>query len=69
MQNKQTLTKAPPRKNSCKKVYSLGDLVRVLDGCTKDTAEMIAALADLFETGRVRACDHGQLKKLKLAAC
>ena len=45
---------------------SLGELVSVVASCARSERETLAALADLFETGRVRVKDHGHLKKVKL---
>ena len=47
--------------------YSLGDLVAIVGSCARDSKETIAALADLFDSGRVRVKNHGQLKRVKLA--
>jgi len=48
--------------------YSLGDLVAIVGSCARDSKETLAALADLFESGRVMVKNHGQLKRVKLAA-
>jgi len=47
--------------------YSLGDLVAIVGSCARDSKETLAALADLFESGRVQVKNHGQLKRVKLA--
>ena len=49
-------------------LYSLGDLVAIVGSCARDSKETLAALADLFESGRVQVKNHGQLKRVKLAA-
>jgi len=46
--------------------YSLGDLVAVVGSCTRDSRETIAALVDLFESGRVMVNAHGHLKRVKV---
>ena len=48
--------------------YSLGDLVAIVGSCTRDSKESLAALAVLFESGRVLVNTHGQLKRVKIAA-
>ncbi|TSA36002.1 MAG: hypothetical protein D4R65_03150 [Verrucomicrobiaceae bacterium] len=48
--------------------YSLGDLVAIVGSCTRDSKETLAALVDLFESGRVMVNTHGQLKRVKVAA-
>jgi len=48
--------------------YSLGDLVAIVGSCTRDSRETLAALVDLFESGRVMVNTHGQLKRVKVAA-
>lgn len=57
---KKTYSKINRRK------LSLGELVTIVSSCAKSERETVAALADLFETGRVRVRDHGHLKKVKL---
>lgn len=46
--------------------YSLGELVSVLGSCSRDNRETVAALVDLFQTGRVRVNDHGHLKRVRV---
>ena len=46
--------------------YSLGELVSVLGSCSRDSRETVAALVDLFQTGRVRVNDHGHLKRVRV---
>ena len=48
--------------------YSLGDLVAIVGSCARDSKETLAALVDLFESGRVMVNTHGQLKRVKVAA-
>jgi len=48
--------------------YSLGDLVSIVGSCARDSKETLAALVDLFESGRVQVRNHGQLKRVKVAA-
>ena len=47
--------------------YSLGDLVEVVGSCARDSKETLAALVDLFESGRVLLNTNGQLKRVKIA--
>jgi hypothetical protein len=47
--------------------YSLGELVSIVGSCARDSKETLAALADLFASGRVLVNNHGQLKRVKLA--
>ncbi len=47
--------------------YSLGDLVSIVGSCARDSKETLAALVDLFESGRVLVNTHGQLKRVKVA--
>ncbi len=46
--------------------YSLGDLVAIVSDCARDSKETLAALVDLFESGRVRLENHGRLKRVKV---
>jgi len=48
--------------------YSLGELVSIVGSCAKDSKETLAAMVDLFESGRVLVNTHGQLKRVKVAA-
>lgn len=48
--------------------HSLGDLVSALGSVTQDSRETVAALVDLFQTGRVRLNDHGHLKRVRVCA-
>lgn len=47
---------------------SLGDLVAAVASSARSRGETVAALRDLFETGRVRIEDHGRLRKVRLSA-
>ena len=50
--------------------YSLGELIQIVNSCSKNSREAMAALTDLFESGRVVTSGHGVTKRLKLApAC
>lgn len=51
-----------------RKNYSLGDLVAIVGSCAKDSRETLAALVDLFESGRVRIQNHGRLKRIRVGA-
>lgn len=47
--------------------YSLGDLISIVGSCARDSKETLAALVDLFESGRVMVNKRGQLKRVKIA--
>lgn len=47
---------------------SLGDLVSTVSSCARNDREAVAALLDLFESGRVKVKDHGHLKRIKVSA-
>lgn len=47
---------------------SLGELVAVVSSCARNERETMAALLDLFSSGRVRVKDHGHLKRVRLSA-
>lgn len=51
-----------------RKNYSLGELVSIVSSCARDSRETLAALVDLFESGRVQLENHGRLKRVKVAA-
>ncbi len=51
-----------------RKHYSLGELVSIVSSCARDSKETLAALVDLFESGRVQLENHGRLKRVKVAA-
>jgi hypothetical protein len=46
--------------------YSLGELVSIVGSCARDSRETLAALTDLFESGRVLVSAHGQLKRVRV---
>lgn len=48
--------------------YSLGELVEIVSSCTRDSKEALAALVDLFESGRVQLANHGRPKRVRVAA-
>ncbi|GAT34833.1 hypothetical protein TSACC_23267 [Terrimicrobium sacchariphilum] len=51
-----------------RKHYSLGELVEIVSSCARDSRETLAAIVDLFETGRVRVESNGKLKRVRIAA-
>ena len=59
-----------PMKNPYKKInrkhYSLGELVEIVSA--RDSKEALAALVDLFESGRVCVQNNGRLKRIKVGA-
>lgn len=48
--------------------HSLGELVAAVGSAAGDSREAMAALIDLFQTGRVQLRDHGHLKRVKVCA-
>ena len=48
--------------------HSLGELVEAVGSATADSREAVAALVDLFQTGRVQLHDHGHLKRVRVCA-
>ena len=46
--------------------YSLGELVEIVSSCARDSREALAAIIDLFESGRVRLNANGRLKKVRV---
>ena len=48
--------------------HSLGDLVAAVGSATADSREAVAALIDLFQTGRVQLRAHGHLKRVRVCA-
>lgn len=48
--------------------HSLGELVAAVGSSAGDSREAVAALIDLFQTGRVQLRDHGHLKKVRVCA-
>ncbi len=49
-----------------RKNYSLGELVEIVSSCARDSSESLAALVDLFESGRVKMENHGRLKRIRV---
>jgi hypothetical protein len=49
-----------------RKNYSLGELVEIVSSCARDSKESLAALIDLFESGRVRLENNGRLKRVRV---
>ena len=45
---------------------SLGDLILAVSSCTKNTAETIAAVADLLSTGQVRVENNGRFTRARV---
>lgn len=50
-----------------RKHYSLGELIATVASCTKTKSETIAALSDLFQSGRVVIQSGNTVKRLRLA--
>ncbi|MBJ7259288.1 MAG: hypothetical protein JHD33_07085 [Chthoniobacterales bacterium] len=48
--------------------HSLGELIAALGSATDDSREAVAALVDLFQSGRVRLNDHGHLKRVRVCS-
>ncbi len=46
--------------------HSLGELVSALGSVTEDSRETVAALIDLFQSGRVQVKDQGNLKRVRV---
>ena len=46
--------------------HSLGELVEAVGSATADSREAVAALVDLFQTGRVQLRDHGHLTRVRV---
>jgi len=55
-----------PYKKINRKHYSLGELVEIVSSCARDSKETLAALVDLFESGRVRVENNGRMKRIKV---
>lgn len=59
-------------KNTYKKLnaqhFSLGELVALVGSCAKNSQETVAALQDLFQSGRVRLKNGGRFKRVRLSA-
>ncbi len=49
-----------------RKNYTLGELVEIVSSCARDSRESVAALVDLFESGRVKLENHGKLKAVRI---
>jgi hypothetical protein len=47
--------------------HSLGELVAAVGSATDDAREALAALVDLFQTGRVQLREGGQLKRVRVS--
>ncbi len=47
--------------------YSLGELMEVLQSCSKNSKEATAAMIDLIGSGRVLLRSNGQMKRVRLA--
>jgi hypothetical protein len=45
---------------------SLGDLILAVSSCTKNTAETVAAVADLLSSGRVRVENNGHFTRARV---
>jgi hypothetical protein len=45
---------------------SLGDLILAVSSCTHSSTEMVAAVADLLASGRVRVKDNGRLLRARV---
>ncbi|MEI7864382.1 MAG: hypothetical protein WCI38_03340 [Chthoniobacterales bacterium] len=48
--------------------HSLGELIAALGSATDDSREAVAALVDLFQTGRVCLNDRGNLKRVRVCS-
>ncbi|MEI6337869.1 MAG: hypothetical protein WCQ57_04710 [Verrucomicrobiota bacterium] len=55
-----------PYKKINRKHYSLGELVEIVSSCARDSKETLAALVDLFESGRVHVENNGLMKRIKV---
>jgi len=57
-------------KNIYKKInrtkYSLGDLVSIVGSCARNSKETVAAMVDLFESGRVVIRKNGKLRRVRI---
>ncbi|HEY2681326.1 MAG TPA: hypothetical protein VGI59_08380 [Candidatus Udaeobacter sp.] len=45
---------------------SLGDLILAVSSCTRSSTEMVAAVADLLDSGQVRVKDKGRLLRARV---
>jgi len=43
-------------------------LISIVSSCARDSRETLAAVIDLFESGRVLLENHGRLKRVRVAA-
>lgn len=50
-----------------RKHYSLGELIAIVSSCAKTQSESLAALSDLFKSGRVVIQSGKTIKRLRLA--
>ena len=48
--------------------HSLGELVSAIGSATEDSREALAAMIDLFHTGRVQVRAQGHLKRVRVCA-
>lgn len=46
--------------------YSLGELMEVLQSCSKNSREATAAMVDLLASGRVLLRSNGQMKRVRV---
>jgi len=56
-----------PYRQINRKNYSLGELIEIVTSVASNKREAIAALADLFGSGRVRLGRTGHAKRVKVA--
>ena len=63
-------TESEAMKNYYKKInrtkYSLGELISIVGSCAKNSRETIAAMVDLFESGRVVIRKNGQVRRVRV---
>lgn len=45
---------------------SLGDLILAVSSCTQSSTEMVAAVADLLASGKVRVKDNGRFLRARV---
>jgi hypothetical protein len=45
---------------------SLGDLILAVSSCTRSSTEMVAAVADLLASGKVRVKDNGRFLRARV---
>jgi hypothetical protein len=45
---------------------SLGDLILAVSSCTRSSTEMVAAVADLLDSGQVRVNDNGRFLRARV---